>query len=297
MSFHKYMHLERLGTNEVEGIEVGVCQVFPKLDGTNASVWLNEDGLICAGSRNRQLSVDKDNAGFLAWVMENENWFKGYFIKYPNNTLYGEWLVPHSLKTYRDDAWRRFYIFDVFNRSSGQYIDYDSYKDSLDNEGFDYLAPIAIVRNGNEETFRKCLEKNTHFIKEGCGLGEGVVVKNYSFENRYGRTVWAKIVTNAFKEVHHKEMGAPEIGGATTEERIVEDFVTQHLVDKVFAKISNEDGWSSKMIGKLLGVVWHDLVTEEVWEITKKYKNPTINFKSLQRFTTAKVKELKPDLF
>jgi len=28
----KYMHLERLGTSEVEGIENGVCYVFPKLD-------------------------------------------------------------------------------------------------------------------------------------------------------------------------------------------------------------------------------------------------------------------------
>jgi hypothetical protein len=38
--FIKYMHLERFGNDEVEGIEIGTTYVFPKLDGTNAQVWL-----------------------------------------------------------------------------------------------------------------------------------------------------------------------------------------------------------------------------------------------------------------
>ena len=41
MEFKKYQHIERLGTLEVEGIELGTCYVFPKIDGTNGSnlVW------------------------------------------------------------------------------------------------------------------------------------------------------------------------------------------------------------------------------------------------------------------
>lgn len=298
MTFHKYMHLERLGTNEVDGIEVGTCHVFPKLDGTNASVWMDDEGNIKAGSRNRELTLEKDNAGFYAWVLENEDWFKSFFRETNvNNTLYGEWLVPHSLKTYRDDAWRRFYVFDVLERNVSGYLPYEMYKPWMDQHGFDYLAPLAIVKNGSIESFERCLEKNTFYIKEGEGTGEGIVIKNYSWQNDYGRVVWAKLVTNQFKEIHHKEMGAPEVGQQTLEEKIAEEFVTQHLVDKVYAKIENEDGWSSKMIGKLLGVVWHDLVTEEIWEITKKYKNPKIDFKQLQRYTTQRIKELKRELF
>ena len=34
MEFQKYMHVERLGKEEVEGITSGKCYVFPKLDGT-----------------------------------------------------------------------------------------------------------------------------------------------------------------------------------------------------------------------------------------------------------------------
>lgn len=294
--FIKYQHLERLGTEEVEGIQSGVCYVFPKLDGTNASVWMNSDGELCAGSRNRELTVGKDNAGFLNWVIENRETFLPFFETHPDKRLYGEWLVPHSLKTYREDAWRKFYVFDVTDNNN-DHMHYDSYKPLLDEYGFDYLAPLAIIRNGSDESFRKMVEKNVFLIEEGKGFGEGVVLKNYGWRNRFGREVWAKVIANSFKEIHYKEMGAPEIGGLALEEKIVEEFVTEHLVDKVYEKIKNEDGWSSKAIPRLINTVFYDLIKEETWEILKKYKNPVIDFKFLQRMTTQKVKKLKKDLF
>ena len=70
MTFIRYPHLERFGNAGVQDIEFGVTHVFPKLDGTNASVW-HEDG-IKAGSRNRVLSVESDNAGFFAHILEKE---------------------------------------------------------------------------------------------------------------------------------------------------------------------------------------------------------------------------------
>ena len=47
MEFKKYQHVERFGNIEVEGIELGKCYIFPKIDGTNASIWINEKGIIC----------------------------------------------------------------------------------------------------------------------------------------------------------------------------------------------------------------------------------------------------------
>ena len=222
--------------------------------------------------------------------------FLPFFETHPNKRLYGEWLVPHSLKTYRSTAWRRFYVFDVVDEQ-GDHVHYDAYKPWMDEFGFDYLAPIAIVRNGTDEQFRKCCDKNVFLIQEGKGVGEGVVIKNYGWRNRFGRETWAKIITNAFKEVHHREMGAPELGGQSLEEKIVDEFVSEHLVDKVYEKIKNEDGWSSKAIPRLLNTVFYDLIREEMWEILKKHKNPKIDFQFLQRLTIQKVKELKKELF
>ena len=101
MEFKKYQHIERFGNGEVQGIELGKTLIFPKLDGTNASVWMDSEGNVKAGSRNRELSYEKDNAGFYKFVLENEN-IKAYLEKHPTHRLYGEFLVPHSLRTYRE---------------------------------------------------------------------------------------------------------------------------------------------------------------------------------------------------
>ena len=294
--FIKYMHLERLGTEAVEGIEIGHTYVFPKLDGTNGSVWY-DNGYIKAGSRNRVLSTENDNAGFYNAILKDERYNK-FFEVYPHLTLYGEWLVPHSLQTYQDDAWRKFYVFDVYNRETEQHLHYDNWSLAAKYFGLDYLPPIAILKNPSHDDLQKCLEKNIFLIKDGQGIGEGVVIKNYDFTNKFGNVVWAKLITNAFKMVHHQEMGAPLVGGELVEEKIVNEYVTQHLVDKVYAKIINDHGgWSSKYIPMLLGVTFHDLITEEMWDILKKHNKPRIDFKFLERLTIAKIKELRTDVF
>ena len=302
MEFRKYQHVERFGTTEVEGIEMGICYVFPKIDGTNSSVWLGEDGTLRAGSRTRELSLEKDNAGFLRDISGNEK-VKAYLEKHPTHRLFGEWLVPHSLKTYRDDAWRRFYVFDVCvdadNEVGLEYLPYEVYQPLVAEFDLDYLAPIRIVKNGSREDFVKILDENNFLIKDGCGVGEGVVIKNYDFYNRYKRQTWAKIVTSEFREKHHKEMGAPVTNRNPIEQEIAEEFVTQAFVDKEHAKIVTEnDGcWSSKMIPQLLGRVYHELICEEMWNILRKNKNATINFRALNAFTIARVKALKPEIF
>ncbi len=48
------------------------CVISEKIDGTNAQVWISEDlSLVCAGSRNRWLTVEDDNFGFAKWVADH----------------------------------------------------------------------------------------------------------------------------------------------------------------------------------------------------------------------------------
>lgn len=300
MAFKKYMHVERFGNDEVQGIELGDCYIFPKLDGTNASVWTDGTGNLCAGSRNRQLSLNKDNAGFLQWVKEGNHNLQGFFNANPHLRLYGEWLVPHSLKTYRDDAWRRFYVFDVYNDVIDCFLPYLKYRDVLDFYNLDYIRPLCVMRNATYEKLLHELESNTFLIKEGKGHGEGIVLKNYNFTNHFGRVVWAKVVSNSFKEENTKAMG-PDVkkGKKLVEQYIADEFVTDHLVSKVYAKIINDEqqGWSSKYIPRLLSTVFYDLINEELWNVIKKTKNPTINFKTLNTLVIQRIKELKPELF
>lgn len=295
--FLKYQHLERFGNTAVQGVEEGTCWVFPKLDGTNASVWCDAEGNIKAGSRNRELSLDNDNAGFYVWVRRNEDLFENFFChplckKY---TIYGEWLVPHSLKTYREDAWRDFYIFDVVDRENRLSIPYPKLNSLLPEKLLDkVIPPLAVVTDGDKNVFQKILEQNTYLIQEGKGIGEGIVIKNYDYINRFGRQVWAKMVSNEFKEKHVKTMGVKVLQGKPkVEKEVVEKFLTEALVLKTRSKIELEEGeWSNRLIPRLLGTVWYDFINEELFDILKKYKNPTLDFKELKKYVDNQTKRI-----
>jgi hypothetical protein len=317
--YRRYDHLERLGHRNVAGIEYGKVHVFPKLDGTNASVWSFE-GNICAGSRNRQLSLDADNAGFLAWVLGEDptaTCLRGLCGLKPNWIIYGEWMVPHTLKTYRQEVWRRFWVFDVYDRDTHTYLPYEVYAPTLKAGGLDVIEPLCTIQDPSVDQLKLQVETNTYLIADGAGLGEGVVLKNYAW--RTAGAPWAKVVRNVFKEEAARAFGHAEKSGEfQVEVAIVEEFVTPHLVGKTRAKVlldlANELGtdttdpnWQQtlamscrgRIIPQLLGRVFHDLIEEEMWAILKKHmkSSPSIDFKKLQARVILQVKALSQDLF
>lgn len=295
MEFKKYMHVERFGTDEVDGIEYGQCYIFPKIDGTNGQTYV-KDGNLAAGSRNRELTLDNDNQGFYDYVLRNPNLVE-FHLEFPEVRLYGEWLVPHTLKTYRQDAWKRFYIFDV------EYLDnllpYEQYLPMLQKYNLDFIIPLAIINNPTYDNLVAKLPTNTFLIEDGKGDGEGIVIKNYDFVNKHGRQIWAKIVKTEFKEKSVLAMGLkPTDGSLQVEEAICREFITDALVDKIVANIKNEAGtWRSEFIPSLLSTVYYDLVKEESYNFIKKHKMPKIDFKVLNKYAILRTKQLKPELF
>jgi len=142
------------------------------------------------------------------------------------------------------------------------------------------------------------LKKNGYLIEDGQGTGEGIVIKNYNYKNKFGEIIWAKIVKNDFKAKHQKADVCQIKEAKVIEEEIVLKFVTTALVEKEFAKIEFEcNGWNSKLIPRLLNTVFYCLVKEECWNFVKEFKNPTVDFKRLSFFATCKIKEVMPHLF
>lgn len=315
--FRRYDHLVRLGHRNVQNIEMGLVHVFPKLDGTNSSVWWDGEK-IQAGSRNRTLDVESDNAGFCEWVNGESDAatnLRLFCMAFPDFIVYGEWMVPHTLKTYREDVWRKFWIFDIYDRTTGTYLSYDNYSEELTQAGLSYIEPLCTIQDPSEDQLKAQVEMNTYLIAEGAGLGEGVVLKNYAW--RKTGTPWAKVVRNVFKEEAARAFGAAKKNGEfQVEVAIAEEFVTPELVGKTRAKVcldvGNEVGelgcapnWQQhiestyrhKVLPQLLGRVFHDLVDEEMWAILKKHKGATIDFKKLQGRVTLATKALAEDLF
>ena len=84
------------------------CVVTEKIDGTNAQVFVGEDGAVRAGSRNRWLTVDADNFGFAAWVADHEDELRAL----GPGRHFGEWWGAGIQRRYGLDH-RRFSLFNV----------------------------------------------------------------------------------------------------------------------------------------------------------------------------------------
>ena len=291
MQFQKYQHIERLGTVATEGILGGTVYIFDKLDGTNTSVYLNDSGEVEVASRNRVLTDREDNHGVRAHILSDGR-YKDYLAAYPTHRLYGEWLVPHTLRTYKDTAWRNFYVFDVMDGE--RYLPYDEYSTACAIHAVPFIPLIAKLENPTAEEVAAFLDKCTFQLKPGS-LGEGIVIKRYDFVNCFGRTTWAKLVRPAAKVA--VKMQKP-IDAESVEAAIVEMFLPPELVEKEYAKIVNDAGyWDKKFIPKLLGVTWHTFITEEIFNALCHFKNPKIDFKLLNALVIQDIKSAKPEIF
>ena len=276
MEFKKYQHVSRLGTQDTEGILNGKVYIMPKIDGTNASLFMGDDGLVHAGSRKRELDDFKDNQGFYGNFHKDPR-IVAYLEKHPTHRLFGEYLKPHSLRTYRDDAWDKFYVFDVCedNGEDFKYIPYDEYKPLLEEFKIDYIPVLAVLENHTNDQIAKLAEENRFLIKEG-------------------------LIHNEFDNGGSKIKGKISVEDSTPiEKRIADKYLSEFVVDKEYQKIVNENPNIERkvLIPRLLNSVYYTLVTEEMWNVTKDFKNPVVNFKALQNESRNKVIQYKPDLF
>lgn len=307
--FEKYQHIERIGNREVEGLLEGKVYIYPKLDGTNGVVWW-EGGKVHFGSRNHGLGEGADNHGFKA-ALATETRFEGFFAKHPHTRIYGEWLVPHTLKTYKEDAWRKFYVFDVKETIYGEqedperpttpprerYLPYEEYAPMLEEvcaapSMVVVIPPLGIVDRPKVEDLQKYLDENIYLM--AGGVGEGIVCKRYDFVNKYGVTKWGKIVRGREEEV---AKAAARKALAQTEADIAERWVKIEDIEKDLQKVLDVEHpeWTKPMIPKLLGIYWHTFVTENVWEIIKKH--PKVDFNVLRKEVIERVKMVKRELF
>ena len=311
--FVRYQHVERIDADETDGLLDGVCHIFPKMDGSNMCAY-SEDGEVRTMSRNKEIQPPEPFAVFV----ENHPEIGRFLKDFPGLRLYGEWMVPHTVRSYRPETWNRWFVFDVtaedlnavYSWGDGrelrcdgrQYIPYEEYAPILDTYGIEYIPPLAVLdRPGLKDLERLADEENTWMVAESAGCGEGVVVKRYGFVNRYGRTNWAKVLNRSFCVFKVASRGnryeEKHDGTSSTEHEMALRYVTQDLVDKEYARILADAETKKVVPGQLLGTVWHCVVTECMWDAVKRYKSPTVDFKTLRRECELRTKMLRPEVF
>ena len=297
MEFKKYQHIEKLGTSEVEGILDGKVYLFYKIDGTNSCIFLKGDNELGFGSRNRELSLDNDNGGFANAITNNGELYNkllSYLKENPNYIIYGEWLIPHTIKRYNKDAWKKFYVFDVLNIETHNYLTFEEYSKDIQNLNLDVIPPIEVLPSPTIDLIKEKLNNTGNYLIKD-GLGEGIVIKNYNYKNKYGRTIWAKVLTEEFtqnkkriRQQNHENKELEQI-----EYNIVKKYLTVDFIQKEFEKFKLEkNGFSSSNIFEFLNRTFTEFFRDN-WElILKKFKSPTINFKLLRKIVDDKIKEV-----
>lgn len=295
--YRSYTHVLRIDKNEVQGILNGDVVVMPKLDGTNACLFV-KDGTVHAGSRTREISIDKDNANFCTTLtLYGEKEFPQiiqYLGSHPDHIVYGEWLGAEGerftghIKDYLNHG---FFIFDVFDTTTDTYIPYDNYKDKFGD--YDKIIPVVgVFHNPSREEILSCLDKTDYNLKPNS-KGEGIVIKNYNFRDQYGHIQIAKIVRDEYLQEKSKPKKPLTVG--QNEENFVNKFCTNAFMSKCQAKVMNAlsmDTWvnDKKPIGMFLNLCLTDLIEEEFWGHFKKKKG-TVDLNLIQQLVFACCRE------
>jgi len=292
--FRKYEKIHRLGKEETEGILVGTCHLQEKVDGANTSIWRNEDGTLGKGSRNQDVTGGSFQ-GFTQYVDEHKG-IKEFFEVHPTLRLYGEWCVRHTIQ-YRETSYRKFYLFDIWDGE--KFIMPFQVADIGEAFGIDVVPGHGKIDNPTIEELNELVGRS-----ELGDRGEGIVIKNLDFRNSFGDLCYAKIVTQSFKEDNAIVFGGNNKHSDTYWEMfVVNKYITLPRVQKIMNKIAptldlREDGTPERLdmkhIPRIIGTVYHDMITEEAWEIATKVQK--LDFKALKQLAGRKIKQVYCDI-
>ena len=285
----KYQHISRLTNDETEGLLDGDVIIQTKIDGANLTIAYDSSKGHIIASRNNAKSVGGEPKNGFRGAVEYCLEHIGLMVLSKQYILRGEWLVRHSMN-YPKEYMQHFYVFDVQRYEDHSYLHPDEYIPLLVKYGIKYIPILTRLSNPTMDELVKLAEGPDEF---GAEQKEGIVIKNYNFINKYKRIQWGKIVNEGF-QVKNKLAFRPKNADAI-EIRFASEVVSTHLVLKVIAKIKSEDPDNNiniRRMPQILGLVWHDVFTEELWTFVKKNKVREFNFYNAKKLVEAATREI-----
>lgn len=151
--------------------------ITEKIDGTNAQVFVRDDGEVVAGSRNRYLTVEQDNFGFARWVREHEGELREGLGP---GRHYGEWWGPgiqcgYGLKE------KRFSLFNVRR-----------WNDETPPPGCCHVVPVLYRGAFSEQAITDALMTLLHYgsvASPGFMRPEGIIIFHTASGTLFKKTI------------------------------------------------------------------------------------------------------------
>ena len=269
----KYKDIERLKDKYAPAFKAGEhITITEKIDGANASIVVNEDGTLTACSRRNELNQNNTLQGFYDFVQTLDASIVSAALT-SRYILFGEWLVKHTIR-YPEDKMKQFYVFDVYDTETEQYMPWDFTKQIAEFIG---LKTVPLFYDGSFISWEHIYSFVGKTEMGGEPTGEGVVIKSQDrLDNKFsGTPEYVKIVAKEFSEVHQskpqKEIDPAKVAAKQAAEDLAATIVTARRVEKSIQKLV-EDGiipedWDEKSLGviakHLPRAVYNDCVKEE----------------------------------
>lgn len=292
MQFRKYEKIYRLSKEEVDGILIGTVNVTEKLDGANLSIWLGDNGEIRVGSRNNDLTANGNEFNGAVAYCNSHPGIRKFLEAIPGYRLYGEWLVRHTL-SYDETAYKKFYLFDVYSEEHG-FLEQESVQVYGKQFGIETVPYLGEFTNPTLQELTALVEKHPSVFGK---VREGIVIRNPNFVNKFGDKVNAKLVSEGFMEDNGVVFGGNnKYSEAYWEQYISNKYIDVARVEKIMNKIQPEVNKRLDMehIPRIINTVYHDMITEEAWEIAQKVKK--IDYDILKRICSKKIKQVYMDI-
>lgn len=281
--YKKYDKILNKGFQLSDFVETGI-EVTEKLDGSNASFTYDADAKkVRVFSRNQELTENNNLNGFYQYVQEFVKDFNDLQIATLSDfTIFGEWLTKHTV-TYKDEAYNKFYAFDVFNKKSGYYVSH-----RLRLEVFSTLqlkTPEEFMTFEPAELLMLNKEDVLNAIKDSVGessltltpdTGEGVVIKSLGVRDPDNDPSY-KLVTDRFRETKGLKQQKP----TGLQVHLVDYAITEARMKKIIFKkldeqVLTEEDLTLQNFGKVMGSVakefQDDIIEEEMDEIIKQIR-------------------------
>lgn len=265
----KYTDVIRYGKSCTQGViqEGDIISITEKIDGANASFRLdstNPLGVSCY-SRNRPLDEDNTLSGFYGWVNENILPIKE---KLNSNYIYfGEWLLKHKVQ-YKAEYYKNFYLFSVWDVINEQYLSDDIVISEAKRLG---VTTVPYKYVGQYISFEHLMSfVGQSEMTETPNTGEGVVVKNVSYFDKYNKQCFVKLVSEKFAEVQKQRL--PKNPNVTNRLiPVIKSVLTKPRVEKLLFKLVDEgllkEDYNITDMGVILRAlgnkVYEDIMKEE----------------------------------
>lgn len=143
------------------------CVITEKLDGTNASIFISEEGDFLVGSRTRWITPEQDNYGFAKWAHSN----KSELMKLGAGHHFGEWW-GHGIQRNYSQTIKRFSLF-----NTARWSDPLERPECCDVVPILYSGPLAEfgVMKGIKDSLKR-LETEGSIAAPGFMKPEGIII-------------------------------------------------------------------------------------------------------------------------